>query len=313
MRGTLYSDTAIYTLWFPYKLLTFTHRRVLPFHSCGCLYPSPRLPCSSRVIRWNWGRRSVARMNWAAAFEPSGVLSIWRISDVLSRARCRWRLLFHLGQVRRTWRTVIAPRSQSHRGVANPGTLLSYKNALNPIFPVRSWVIKALIAFGTPTWSLRTARDGSGVSSKRWRPLMLVFHRVFHAFPSSDWTSEYIAERYLIEGFSCGPIRVADSLAALSASSFPGIPLWPGTHCSLRGTLRFARDSAAVYIWLNRSCEVVGSAFLMAFRAAWLSEYTVMGRFESDSASICSACDIPANSAWYTCASPVYPSTTVDR
>ena len=29
----------------------------------------------------------------------------------------------------------------------------------------------------------------------------------------------------------CGPLMVRAALAAWSASSFPGIPQWPGTHC----------------------------------------------------------------------------------
>ena len=99
--------------------------------------------------------------------------------------------------------------------------------ALNeaPLLNITMEACRALSAFGTSIWSLRTTRNGSGVRSKRWRPLVLVFHRSFQALSSSERISEYTIERYLVGCFSCGAIRVTNSLAGLSASSFPGMPL----------------------------------------------------------------------------------------
>jgi len=56
-------------------------------------------------------------------------------------------------------------KPQGHSG-EYPGTLLSVRNALSPIFSVRICVIRALVAFGRVAWScarLRLVSSWAGV------------------------------------------------------------------------------------------------------------------------------------------------------
>jgi hypothetical protein len=76
-----------------------------------------------------------------------------------------------LGQARRTCRTVIAPVSQGHRGLRTVGTLILWRNALNPIFPVRAWVRIALSAFSFSVCSLRVLFEGFAFNWRVWLSL----------------------------------------------------------------------------------------------------------------------------------------------
>jgi hypothetical protein len=89
-------------------------------------------------------------MNPTAAFDPFVELRIFRISNVLSSARYRERRVAQVGQTKRICCTVIVPRSHAQRGESTVGTRRSYRKALNPIFPVRSWASAALCPFGKP-------------------------------------------------------------------------------------------------------------------------------------------------------------------
>ena len=120
---------------------------------------------------------------------------------------------FQLGQARRMCRTVIAPVPQGHRGLKTVGTFLSWRNALKPIFPVRSCVRTALWAFLLPSWSLRIAGEGSVFSWRVWFPLDPCDQRWLHSFIVCCRIKPRIAERYHIAGLFIKPIIEADCFA----------------------------------------------------------------------------------------------------
>jgi hypothetical protein len=184
-----------------------------------------------------------------AAVHPFGEFKIL-LKSVVCNGRIYLSLRsFRSGHARRICRTVIAPVSHGHRGLETVGTLLSWRNALKPIFPVRNCVRIALWAFPLPSWSMRISRDGSSFNWRVWWPLEPWDQRCFHSFVVFFRIRPRIAERYRIAGFSIGPIIEAASFALWSAFSFPLISACPGIHFTRRGNWRFASVSAAISIF----------------------------------------------------------------
>jgi hypothetical protein len=103
------------------------------------------------------------RVNRIDALLPILVPRIWRRSVVPSRSSsCRLSSI-QRGHDSRTSYTDIAPVPQAQRGLGTVGTPWLKRNWLKPIFPVLSCVQIALSAFGSPVYSLRIVRDGSGI------------------------------------------------------------------------------------------------------------------------------------------------------
>jgi hypothetical protein len=153
----------------------------------SCSSPAPRLRSSlfACTVALNCSNRPVFRINLIAAVAPCLVprtsfrsLTISPNSSSLS--------LSHCGQDRRTCRTLIAACPHAQRLFQTPGTLLSYKNSLKPILPVRSWVSSALCAFALPACNVRFFPSGSSAILRRCCPLVPRFHLSFHFLSSSS-------------------------------------------------------------------------------------------------------------------------------
>ena len=147
---TTYIGITIYDTYRPCSSRRCLLKKVPPLRDSRllpCFTPAPPLRSSllAYIVALNCSSRPVLRINLIAAVAPWFVprtslrsLAVSPSSSSLS--------LTHRGQDRRTCRTLIAEWSHARRLVQNPGTLLSYRNSLKPILPMRSCVSSALCA-----------------------------------------------------------------------------------------------------------------------------------------------------------------------
>ena len=119
------------------------------------LFSLPFIWLVGNITAWNWVSMPVESIIRMIAVAALAVPKSFLKSVVFSLRCISFRSTLHLGHVNRTCLTDIRPLPHSHAAVATPGTRLSWRNWLKPIFPVRSCVSSALWGFVQPLCSRR--------------------------------------------------------------------------------------------------------------------------------------------------------------
>ena len=118
------------------------------------------------------------------------------------------------------------------------GTCWLNRKSLSPIFSVCSCTSSALSLLLSLSWSCSTFFVGVGVCLYVARPFLSSLHALIHAL--SACVLHHLLS-VVLSGYSCGggsagcwlrpsSLHPVASLAARSASSFPGMPTWAGIH-----------------------------------------------------------------------------------
>jgi hypothetical protein len=160
------------------------------FYSCPSPVPRLRSSLLFCAVILNCSSRPVLRINLIAAVAPCSVPRT-SFKSLLSFSNSSFLLSVYRGQDKRTYRTLIVLWSHIQRLVLNLGTLLSYRNSLKPILPMRSWVSNTLYAFARPTYSLRFILPGSSTIFRRWYLFIFYSYLFFYFSFSSSFITFY--------------------------------------------------------------------------------------------------------------------------
>jgi hypothetical protein len=151
-------------------------------------------------------------------------------------AKMRFRRSLYLLRRRMMWATVCRLSPQLQRGLVTVGTCRLKRKSLRPIFSVRSCTSSALSLLLSLLWSCSTFFVGTGVCLYVARPFLSSLHALIHALSACVLHHLLIV---VLSGYSCGGGRAGCCLrpsslhpvaflAAWSAASFPGMPMWAG-------------------------------------------------------------------------------------
>ncbi len=134
--------------------LTFLHSLSVSQSSSSPDSSSESSPALSRSQALNWFKSPVFQTILAAARQPFLVFSRSGRRVCSGSRPALWkhsrRSSVHLSHLSRTWSTIMSSWvSQSvMRGFSQPGTFLWLRKALNPIFPILSWIASDDHAYG---------------------------------------------------------------------------------------------------------------------------------------------------------------------